>query len=69
MFFSLKIMTELSAHKIISKLQELRKSLIYSKNKNGHKTLPCGTPISVGKRFKKNQFIINHTKLKLINQT
>ena len=58
MFFLLKIMTELSAHKIISKLQELRKSLIYSKNKNGHKTLPCGTPISVGKRLKKTNSLL-----------
>ena len=34
-------MTEQSAYKIMSKLHDLGKSVIYTKNKNGVKTLSC----------------------------
>ena len=40
MFSSLQIMTKPFAYKIISKLQEFGRSLIYTKNRNGHQAFP-----------------------------
>ena len=55
-------MTESSANKIISKLQELGRSLVYTKNKNVLKTLSCGHLMVISKRSKETislLFIVN----------
>ena len=44
-------MIESSACRIISKLQKLGRSLMYTKNKNDPKTLHYGTPMVIGKRL------------------
>ena len=45
------IRVESSAKQIILKISEtLFKSLMYIKNNNGPRTLPCGTPVLVSKK-------------------
>ena len=55
MFFSMQIMKKLSAFTIISKLEELGRSLIYTKTKNDPKTLLYSTRTVIGKRLEETK--------------
>ena len=41
-------MTNSSANSLVLAMTQSGKSLIYSKNKRGPRTVPCGTPLTTG---------------------